>query len=64
MAVDFSARKIGDQLKTAEKKGIYQVLIVGENELKSRKFNLKNLNTGKEQTVAIAEIIKQLKKRI
>jgi histidyl-tRNA synthetase len=61
VAVDISRRKIGDQLKTADKKGIDYALIVGDTELKAGKFNLKNLRTGKEKTLdlpAITQVIK------
>jgi histidyl-tRNA synthetase len=61
VAVDLSGKKLGDQIKTADKKGIQQVLIIGEDELKTGKFKLKNLKTGKEQTGALPAIIKQLK---
>ena len=61
VAVDLSGKKIGDQIKVADKKGLQYVLIIGENELKSSKFNLKNLKTGKETTADIKTIIKTLK---
>jgi histidyl-tRNA synthetase len=48
LAVDLSGRKLGDQLKTADKKGLERVLIIGEDELKTGKFKLKNLRTGQE----------------
>jgi len=62
LAVDLSGKKLGDQLKTAAKKGLDQVLIIGENELKTGRYNLKNLKTGKEQALAAADIIKRLEK--
>lgn len=62
VAVDFSGKKLGDQFKTADKKQIKNVLIIGEDELKTGKFKLKNLVSGEEQSLTIAEIIKQLKK--
>lgn len=61
VAVDLSGRKLGDQLKTADKKGITFALIVGEEELKTGKFTLKNLKTGKEQKLdpnKIAKIVR------
>lgn len=60
VAVDFSGRKIGDQLKIADKKGIAYALIIGENELQLGSFNLKNLRTGHEDQLdlpAIAKVI-------
>lgn len=60
VAIDFSGRKIGDQFKSAEKKGITQVLIVGEQELASGQFKLKNLESGEELTCAAADIASHL----
>jgi histidyl-tRNA synthetase len=58
LAVDLSGKKIGDQLKTAAKKGIEKVLIIGEEELKTGHFKVKNLTTGRETTTKITELIK------
>ena len=49
--VIFEKQKIANQFKFAEKKGIDFVLIAGEDEIKSDKFNLKNIVTGVEQNV-------------
>jgi histidyl-tRNA synthetase len=62
VAVDLSGRKLGDQLKTADKKGITHALIIGENELATDKFNLKNLDTGNEQKLTLAGIINKFGK--
>ncbi len=61
VAVDVSGRKIGDQFKTAEKKGIQHVLILGEQELESGQLKLKNLETGVELTMSAADIAAHLK---
>jgi histidyl-tRNA synthetase len=61
VAVDVSARKLGDQFKMAEKKGILHVLIVGDAELSSGSYKLKNLASGDEQSLSLAEIITLLK---
>ncbi len=62
VAVDLSGRKVGDQIKTADKKGAAHVLVIGEDELKTGKFTLRNLRTGKEQKLEPAAIVKKLKK--
>jgi histidyl-tRNA synthetase len=62
VAVDLSAKKLGDQLKTADKKGIKHVLVVGEEELRLGKFKLKNLDSGEEKALDIPGIVKALKK--
>jgi histidyl-tRNA synthetase len=61
VAVDLSGRKIGDQLKTADKKDLRYVLIIGENELKTGKFTLKDLKSGKEAKPDLKAVIKTLK---
>jgi len=60
VAVDLSGKKVGDQIKTAIKKGLQQVLIIGENELKTGNYNLKNLTTSQEQTADLEQIVKLL----
>ncbi len=62
VAVDISGRKLGDQLKTASKKGIAHCLIVGSKELESGNYSLKDLATGDNQTVTEAELIALLDK--
>jgi histidyl-tRNA synthetase len=61
LAVDLSGRKIGDQFKAADKKGIGSVLVIGENELKTGKYKLKNLQSGKEETLDLKAVAKTLK---
>ncbi len=61
VAVDLSGKKIGDQFKIADKKGINSVLIIGETEIKTGKLKLKNLASGKETTGDIEQIAKILK---
>jgi histidyl-tRNA synthetase len=62
VAVGADNKKIGDQLKAADKKGIEHVLIIGETELKSGHYTLKNLAGGSEQKLTIKEIASHLKK--
>jgi histidyl-tRNA synthetase len=61
VAVDLSGRKIGDQLKAADKKGISRVLIIGANELESGQFTLKDLVSGDEQQLDEAGLLTALK---
>lgn len=60
VAVDISGRKIDKQLKAAEKRGITQVLFVGEDELKDRVFEIKNLVTGQKATHSLERIATEL----
>lgn len=58
VAVDYSGRKIGDQIKYADKQNIPFVTVVGEEEVKSGNFKLKNLKTGEEKVVKVEEVAK------
>lgn len=61
VAVDLSSRKLGDQLKAADKKGIAYVLVVGEQELAEEQFTLKNLHTGVEEKHSLERIVSIVK---
>ena len=61
LAVDFSGRKIGDQIKTAVKKGIRFALILGEKELADTQYTLKNLDTGTEERHSPQRIVSIVK---
>jgi histidyl-tRNA synthetase len=56
VAVDFTGKKIGEQIKTATKKNIPFVVVVGENEEKTGLFKLKHLHTKEEVSVSEAQI--------
>jgi histidyl-tRNA synthetase len=56
LAVDFSGRKLDKQFKTAEKKGIHYVIIIGQAELDAQQYVLKNLLTGAEEKHGISRI--------
>lgn len=51
VAVDYTNRKIQAQIKTAEKQSIPHIICVGEDEVKTRKFKLKNLYLREEKEV-------------
>lgn len=53
VAVDLSGRKLDKQIKTAEKKGIPKVIFVGEAELKSGNYTVKDLRSGEESTFSL-----------
>jgi histidyl-tRNA synthetase len=56
--------KLKKSLETASKLGARYALIVGENEVSSGKFALKNLGTGEQISMASAEIAVLLKSRM
>jgi len=53
-------KKLDKQLKYADKKGIPYVLILGEEEVKKNVVKLKDLKTGKQQELALEQLIKIL----
>jgi histidyl-tRNA synthetase len=63
VAVDTTGRKLDKQIKTAEKKGIEFVVFVGEQEIQTGQFRIKNLKTGEEQTLSLARLITVVKDR-
>lgn len=54
-------KKIAKQFEYANKKGIPYVLIIGENEVQSGKYGLKNMLTGEQISLDIAQMIAYLK---
>lgn len=61
--LDFTGRKLDKQIKTAVKKQIPYVLFVGENELKSEKYNLKDTHTGQEEPLGFERLVTRIKDR-
>jgi histidyl-tRNA synthetase len=61
VAVDTSGRKLEKQIRNAEKKDIANVLFVGDEELQSGQFRLKNIRSGSEQNLSIERLISTVK---
>lgn len=61
LAVDSTGRKMDKQLKSAAKKGIHYVLIIGDKELEDGQFKLKNLETGNEESHSLERIVSMIK---
>lgn len=59
--LDFTGRKIDRQIKTAVKKQIPYVLFVGEAELKSEKYNLKDTRSGEEESLSFERLVTRIK---
>ncbi len=57
VAVDITGRKTDKQIKTALKKDIAYALFIGEQELESEQFKLKNLGANTEETHSIDRIV-------
>jgi histidyl-tRNA synthetase len=60
VSVNFSSKKIGDQIKYADKHKIPYVLTIGEDEIKSGEYTLKDLKTGDEKKVKVEEIVRTI----
>jgi len=59
-AVDMSTRKVGKKLSLAGDRMIDHALVVGENELASETFVLKNLATGNEVSGTLEQLVEKL----
>lgn len=57
VAVDATGRKPAQQIKAAEKKGIKYIVFLGEKELQSQRFKLRNIITGDEQEYGLERLI-------
>jgi histidyl-tRNA synthetase len=60
VAVNFSGKRIGDQIKDADKMKVPFIIVVGEKERDSGRYTLKNLETGNEVTLAADRIAEHL----
>lgn len=61
VAVDISAKKLADQLKSLDKRDIPFVITIGSAELSNKKFTIRNTKTRAEKSGSIDEIIKCVK---
>jgi histidyl-tRNA synthetase len=61
VAVDSTGRKMDNQIKSAFKAGYPYVLFIGESELQTGMYHLKELDTGQEYKLTLDEIIQKLK---
>ncbi len=59
--MEYKERSLRNQMSRANKLGASWVLIVGEEEIKSRKYQLKNMSTGKQVEVSQEDIIKVIR---
>ena len=62
VAVNLTDKKLGDQMKTANKMGVPFIVCIGEDEVKSGIYGVKNMETGVEVKVKNEEISGILKK--
>ncbi len=61
VAVNLAEKKLGDQIKIADKQKIPFIIAIGDDELKSGTFKLKNLKTGEERVLSEHDIPEALR---
>ncbi|MCL2173920.1 histidine--tRNA ligase [Candidatus Saccharibacteria bacterium] len=57
VAIDFTDRKLDKVIKSAVKSGAPYLMIIGEDEITSNQFKLKNLSEETEKTLSIDQIV-------
>lgn len=62
--VDYSNKKVGEQIKKADKKGIPFVVCVGEDEISTEKVKVRNIKTGTEKKMKIDKVAEFVFKQI
>lgn len=63
LSVDSTGRKLDAQIRSAAKAGIPYVLFIGEDELKNKRFKLKNLTSGHEEEHSFERVVSTLASR-
>ena len=63
VAIDYSGRRLGDQLKAAQKKGLRFVMVVGQEEVRSKLYTLRDLKSASENKYNLARIADILAKQ-
>ena len=61
VSIDPSDKKVGDQIKTAHKQNIPYIVCIGEDEIKSGLYSVKNMESGEETKVKAEEIVNIIK---
>ncbi len=60
LAVDFSGRKLDAQIRSAVKSGVRYAIFIGEKELESNRFKLRDLEKGEEKELSADQIASTL----
>lgn len=61
LAVDMTGRKIDKQIKSADKRNLQYAIFIGEQELATEQFKLKDLHTGHEEVHGVQRIVSIVK---
>ena len=57
VAIDLTGKKLGDQIKTGQRKGIRYALIIGRQEVESRQYTLRDLVSSTESKHSLERIV-------
>jgi histidyl-tRNA synthetase len=60
VAIDFSGKKLKDQIAQASKRKVSYIIVVGDDEIASRMYTLRNMASGEEIQGTISELITQI----
>lgn len=63
VAVDVTGRKLDKQVRTADRKGVQYVIFIGDQEIESEQYKLKDLSNGNEGLHGIDRIVSIVKDR-
>ncbi len=63
VAVNYSDKKIGDQIKKADKEKINFFIAIGEEEAKTKTYRVKNLFTDSEKEVPLEDVASEINKQ-
>lgn len=61
VSVDLTNKKLGDQIKNADKRGVARVICIGDEEVKTGKLRMKILSSGEELSGTEDEIARTIK---
>ena len=64
VAVNLTNKKVGDQIKSADKQKIPYIICLGDDEIKKGEYKLKNLKSGEEKIIKQVEEISQIIRRV
>jgi len=64
VVTNFEKRQLGKQFQAADKQGIRFCVIIGADEAAAQKSSLKDLQTGEQVEVALADLAQEVKRRL
>lgn len=61
VAVDYTERKLASQVKTADKQSVPYIICIGDKEMETNRYQVKNLPTGEQVEVSEDELLASVK---